>query len=97
MLRVGGIARGDLTQCLKELQESSLDEDWKLKQVRSLLRFFTEVDSLCGHICQESGFNGDTSAYLDILSTKEEADLIRRVSHTRVLRQVCGMMRGVAH
>ncbi|CAM9789286.1 unnamed protein product, partial [Ascophyllum nodosum] len=87
MLRVGGIARGDLTQCLKELQESSLDEDWKLKQVRSLLRFFTEVDSLCGHICQESGFNGDTSAYLDILSTKEEADLIRRVSHTRVLRQ----------
>lgn len=65
-----------------------MDKDWKLQQIRSLLRFFSEVDSLCSHIRRESGFDGDTTAYLEILSAKEEAELIRRVSHTRVLRQV---------
>lgn len=92
MLRLGGVAKGDLTECLNYLRESGVDKDWKLQQIRSLLRFFSEVDSLCSHIRRESGFDGDTTAYLEILSAKEEAELIRRVSHTRVLRQVHGVV-----
>lgn len=89
------MAKGDIRQCLKELEESKLDEGWKLKQIRSLLRFFQEVGGLVEHIKGESGFAGDSTSYLEILCAKEEADLIRRVSHTRVLRQVRAWRRGV--
>lgn len=78
-----------MQQCLAELQDSSLPEDFKLRQVRSLLRFVREVGDLVDHIKNDSGFAADTTSYLEILCSKEEADLIRRVSHTRVLRQVC--------
>lgn len=88
MLRLGGLARGDLQQCLSELQESKLPEEFKLRQIRSLLRSIKEVTALVDHVTKESGFEGDTTSYLDILCAKEDADLIRRVSHTRVLRQV---------
>lgn len=88
MLRLGGLAKGDMQQCFRELEESMLPHDFKLRQVRSLLRFVREVGGLVDHIKQDSGFEGDTTSYLEILCAKEESDLIRRVSHTRVLRQV---------
>lgn len=88
MLRLGGLAKGNMQQCIRELTESTLPEDFKLRQVRSLLRYLREVSSLVDHIRRDSGFEGDISSYLEILCAKEDADLIRRVSHTRVLRQV---------
>lgn len=88
MLRLGGLPRGDMQHCLEELSSIDIPDDFKLKQVRSLLRFAREVGSLVGHIKQDSGFEGDTTSYLEILCAKEDSDLIRRVSHTRVLRQV---------
>ena len=88
MLRLGGLSRGDMQHCLEELSSINIPDDFKLKQIRSLLRFVREVGSLVGHIKQDSGFEGDTTSYLEILCAKEESDLIRRVSHTRVLRQV---------
>eukprot|EP00904_Undaria_pinnatifida_P007756 jgi/Undpi1/410/HiC_scaffold_1.g00406.m1 len=87
MLRLGGLSRGDMQHCLEELSSINIPDDFKLKQIRSLLRFVREVGSLVGHIKQDSGFEGDTTSYLEILCAKEESDLIRRVSHTRVLRQ----------
>lgn len=94
MLRLGGLARGDMQHCLEELATVDIPEDFKLRQVRSLLRFVREVGSLVDHIKEDSGFEGDTTSYLDILSAKEDADLIRRVSYTRVLRQVRHRKRG---
>lgn len=88
MLRLGGLAKGTMPQCLQELKDSNLPEDFKLRQIRSLLRYLREVSSLVDHVKQDSGFDGDTTAYLDSLCAKEDSDLIRRVSHTRVLRQV---------
>lgn len=92
MLRLGGLAKGNMQQCIKELTESSLPEDFKLRQVRSLLRYLREVSSLVDHVKCESGYEGDTTSYLEILCAKEDSDLIRRVSHTRVLRQVRGLL-----
>lgn len=46
-----------------------------------------DVNSLVEHIKTDSGFDGDTTSYLDILCAKEDSELLRRVSHTKVLRQ----------
>lgn len=88
MIRVGGLAKGDLPQCIQEINDSDLPEDFKLTQVRSLLRYLREVSSLVNHIKQDSGFECDTTAYLEILCTKEDSNLFRRVSDTRILKQV---------
>lgn len=88
MLKLGGLARGDMQQCLKELDESTIPHDFKLRQVRCLMRFLREAGGFVDHIRRDSGFEGDTTSYLEILCAKEDTDLIRRVSHTRVLRQV---------
>lgn len=77
-----------MQQCLDELHESDLPEEFKLREVRSLLRYLREVRVLVSHVQRESGFECDTTAYLDILSAKEDANLVRKVSHTRVLKQV---------
>lgn len=88
MLRLGDLAKGNMQQCLDELNGMELPDSFKLKQIRSLLRYLRDVNSLVEHIKTESGFDGDTTSYLDILCTKEDSDLVRRVSHTKVLRQV---------
>ncbi|CAN0144643.1 unnamed protein product [Scytosiphon promiscuus] len=85
-MRVGG-TKGTMQQCIVELEESSLPQAFKLEQIRSLLRYMREVDGLVSRISTESGFEADTSSYLEILCAKEDADLMRRVSSTRVLRQ----------
>lgn len=87
MMRAGGL-RGTMQQCLGELRDSDLPADFKLAQTRSLLRYLREVKSLVNHVKTESGFECDTTAYLDILCAKEESNLLRRVSDTRILKQV---------
>lgn len=87
MMKAGGL-RGTMQQCLGELQESDLPADFKLTQVRSLLRYLREVSSLVKHVRSESGFECDTTAYLEILCAKEDSNLLRRVSDTRILKQV---------
>ncbi|CAM9496117.1 unnamed protein product [Ectocarpus sp. 12 AP-2014] len=86
MMRVGG-TRGTMQQCIAEIEDSALPQDFKLKQVRSLVRYMREVDGLVRGINSESGFEADCTAYLEILCTKEESELNRRVSCTRVLKQ----------
>lgn len=86
-MRTGGL-RGNMQQCLAELRDSDLPADFKLAQVRSLLRYLREVSNLVNHIKSESGFECDTTAYLEILCAKEESNLFRRVSDTRILKQV---------
>lgn len=86
MMRAGGL-RGTMQQCIGELWESDLPADFKLSQTRSLLRYLREVKLLVSHIKSESGFECDTTAYLDILCAKEESNLLRRVSDTRILKQ----------
>lgn len=78
-----------MQQCLAELRDSDLPADFKLAQVRSLLRYLREVSSLVNHVKSESGFGCDTTAYLEILCAKEDSNLYRRVSDTRILKQVC--------
>lgn len=87
MMRAGG-TRGTMEQCLTELQESPLPATFKLTQVRSLLRYIREVGSLVKQISSESGFEADTTSYLEILCAKEDSNLLRRVSDTRILKQV---------
>lgn len=77
-----------MQQCIGELRDSDLPADFKLAQTRSLLRYLREVKQLVSHIKSESGFECDTTAYLDILCAKEESNLLRRVSDTRILKQV---------
>ncbi|CAM9637253.1 unnamed protein product [Pylaiella littoralis] len=86
MMRVGG-TRGTMEQCLAELEESPLPASFKLTQVRSLLRYIREVGGLVKQISSESGFEADTTAYLEILCAKEDSNLLRRVSDTRILKQ----------
>lgn len=88
MFRLGGLPKGDMQQCLKELHENDLPEDFKERQIQSLVRYLREVSGLVDHVKADSGFAGDTVSYLEILCAKEDSDLVRRVSHTRVLRQV---------
>lgn len=90
MLRLGDLAKGNMQQCLDELNQMDLPDSFKLKQIRSLLRYMRDVNSLVEHIKTDSGFDGDTTSYLDILCAKEDSELLRRVSHTKVLRQVSG-------
>lgn len=87
MMRAGG-TRGTMDQCLTELHEIELPAAFKLTQVRSLLRYLREVGSLVTHVKGESGFDCDTTAYLEILCAKEDSNLLRRVSDTRILKQV---------
>lgn len=87
MMRAGG-TKGTMEQCLAELKDSELPADFKLTQVRSLLRYLREVGSLVTHVKRESGFDCDTTAYLEILCAKEDSNLLRRVSDTRILKQV---------
>ena len=87
MMRYGRL-RGTMEQCLREIQESQLPGEFLLTQVRSLVRYLREVDGLCGHIKKESGWESDTTAYLEILCAKEDSTLVRRVSDTRILKQV---------
>lgn len=91
-MRVGG-TRGTMQQCIAEIEDSALPQDFKLKQVRSLVRYMREVDGLVRGINSESGFEADCTAYLEILCTKEESELNRRVSCTRVLKQARGYIR----
>ncbi|CAM9210964.1 unnamed protein product [Discosporangium mesarthrocarpum] len=84
--RAGGL-KGTMQQCLAELRDSDLPADFKLRQTRSLLRYLREVSSLVEHIKNESGWECDTTSYLEILSTKEDSNLLRRVSDTRILKQ----------
>lgn len=86
-MRVGGAKGGTMSECIAELQESSLPDAFKLAQVRSLLRYIKEVGLLQRRIIDESGFEADTNSYLEILCAKEDGDLMRKVSSTRVLRQ----------
>lgn len=88
MLRLGGLAKGNMQQCVDEINAMDLPAAFKLKQIQSLLRYLREVNSLAEHVKADSGFEGDTASYFDILCAKEDADLVRRVSHTKVLRQV---------
>lgn len=87
MMRAGG-TRGTMDQCLAELHDIELPPAFKLTQVRSLLRYLREVGSLVTHVKGESGFDCDTTAYLEILCAKEDSNLLRRVSDTRILKQV---------
>lgn len=87
MMRAGG-TRGTMDQCLTELHDIELPAAFKLTQVRSLLRYLREVGSLVTHVKGESGFDCDTTAYLEILCAKEDSNLLRRVSDTRILKQV---------
>lgn len=77
-----------MEQCLAELDESPLPDAFKLTQVRSLLRYIREVGGLVKQISSESGFEADTTSYLEILCAKEDSNLLRRVSDTRILKQV---------
>ncbi|CAM9145263.1 unnamed protein product, partial [Laminaria digitata] len=86
MMRAGG-TRGTMDQCLAELHDIELPPAFKLTQVRSLLRYLREVGSLVTHVKGESGFDCDTTAYLEILCAKEDSNLLRRVSDTRILKQ----------
>ncbi|CAM9203543.1 unnamed protein product [Ectocarpus sp. 12 AP-2014] len=86
-MRVGGATGGTMSECIVELQESSLPDAFKLAQVRSLVRYIKEVGLLQRRIIDESGFEADTNSYLEILCAKEDGDLMRKVSSTRVLRQ----------
>lgn len=86
-MRVGGATGGTMSECIAELQESSLPDAFKLAQVRSLVRYIKEVGLLQRRIIDESGFEADTNSYLEILCAKEDGDLMRKVSSTRVLRQ----------
>lgn len=93
MMRVGGPMRvggtkGTMEQCLSELEDSKLPHSFKLTQVRSLVRYLREVGGLVNQISSESGFEADTTSYLEILCAKEDSNLLRRVSDTRILKQV---------
>lgn len=94
-MRVGG-TRGTMSECLRELEECPLPQSFKLTQVRSLVRYIREVSTLQKRIEDESGFEADTTSYLEILCAKEDSNLLRRVSDTRILKQVCAE-RGVSH
>ncbi|CAN0058605.1 unnamed protein product [Pylaiella littoralis] len=85
-LRAGG-TRGTMEQCLTELEESHLPAAFKLAQVRSLSRYMREVAGLQRQIEEDSGFETDTTSYLEILCAKEDSDLMRRVSAVRCLKQ----------
>ncbi|CAM9144121.1 unnamed protein product [Choristocarpus tenellus] len=86
MLKAGGL-KGTMQQCLQELRDTDLPADFKLKQTRSLLRYLREVSGLVEHIKSESGWECDTTSYLEILSAKEDSNLLRRISDTRILKQ----------
>ncbi len=86
-MRVGG-TKGTMEQCLAELEDSKLPHSFKLTQVRSLVRYLREVGGLVNQISTESGFEADTTSYLEILCAKEDSNLLRRVSDTRILKQV---------
>lgn len=86
MMRAGG-TRGTMDQCLAELHDIELPPAFKLTQVRSLLRYLREVGSLVAHVKRESGFDCDTTAYLEIMCAKEDTNLLRRVSESRILKQ----------
>lgn len=77
-----------MDQCLKELQESKLPDEFVLTQVRSMVRYLREVEALQQYVQSESGWSSDTTAYLEILCAKEDSNLVRRVSDTRILKQV---------
>lgn len=87
MMRYGRL-KGTMEQCIAEIQESQLPSAFLLTQVRSLVRYLREVDDLSSHIKKESGWQSDMTPYLEILCAKEESTLARRVSDTRILKQV---------
>lgn len=98
MLRIGGPMRvggtkGTMSECLRELEDCPLPQSFKLTQVRSLVRYIREVSALQKRIEDESGFEADTTSYLEILCAKEDSNLLRRVSDTRILKQVCAKQR----
>ena len=78
-----------MSECLRELEDCPLPQSFKLTQVRSLVRYIREVATLQKRIEDESGFEADTTSYLEILCAKEDSNLLRRVSDTRILKQVC--------
>ena len=92
-MRVGG-TRGTMSECLRELEDCPLPQSFKLTQVRSLVRYIREVTALQKRIEDESGFEADTTSYLEILCAKEDSNLLRRVSDTRILKQVRASNRG---
>lgn len=81
-----------MEECWRQVNGCSLPDAFKLKLVNSLLRQMNEVSALHRGIEEESGFEADSTSYLNILLAKEESDLMRRVSHCRCLKQVGALL-----
>lgn len=77
-----------MEECWRQVNGCSLPEAFKLKLVNSMLRQMNEVSALQRGIEDESGFEADTTSYLNIILAKDESDLMRRVSQCRCLKQV---------
>lgn len=88
VMRAGGTRVGTIEECWRQINECSLPEAFKLKLTNHLCRQMNEISALQKGIEEESGFEADTTSYLNILLAKEESDLMRRVSHCRCLKQV---------
>lgn len=84
-----------MEECWRQVNGCSVPDAFKLKLVNSMLRQMNEVSALQRGIEEESGFEADTTSYLNILLAKEESDLMRRVSHCRCLKQVRAYIRPV--
>lgn len=88
VMRAGGTRVGSMEECWRQVNGCSLPEAFKLKLVNSMLRQMNEVSALQRGIEDESGFEADTTSYLNIILAKDESDLMRRVSQCRCLKQV---------